>query len=350
MPCTLVTYNLSDYGRVNITLDGRNTNVGTITVVFKSSSGLIQSISYTAPGNASGVSAGQGKDATSISWVENTVLYSYSSFGYNTPTTLVQSVALPFVGVPGTQFTIYYSNGLPGSTNTNITGYTYTSSYDSPGNSKLSGYLGLLDSTYINKGQNYQPNFWWSQKNPFGAPDINAPVTSLFRQFNNVEYISTITGNEGFATLNPGNTSGNFATVSLDPGTYQITAGGTLLQASTHCVGLVEVTNGVTPKIIATGTICNSNNTSLGNSNTSTVTTRWTTTGYNTTNASIGLLHAFTAHSANIGTAKAPEYNYASLGRPLQATPVTNTLQYPSWISEYLPYVTTAWMDIEKIS
>jgi hypothetical protein len=335
------TYNLSDYAAVQITLNGSNANVGTITVVFTAPGGLVQSLTYTAPGNAPGVSVGQGKDMTIVSWFANTVNYSYGSVNYRTNTTPVQTTTLPFIGIPGAQFVIFASGGLPDDTNTGIKALSYT------GTNNSSGYLSLLDNAYIANGQNYIPNLWWGQVNSFGAPNINSPVTSVFRQFNNTELFSATTGNEGFAILNKGDTSGGFSTITLKPGIYQITAGGVMLQANTHCVGLVDLIGGLANPIIATGTICHSTNTDLGSSNASIVTARYNTSQ---SGAKLGLLHAFTAHSANLGTVSAPNYICASLGRPLQNTPVINTIQEPSWIPTYIPYVTTAWVDIEKIS
>jgi len=195
----------------------------------------------------------------------------------------------------------------------------------------------------VNNGNLTLKNLYSQNGNPTAnGTAITDPATNVWRRLNNVEIFTSSAGNDSrvtgspFAQLNNVNTNGTY--VLLQPGTYDIHAGGSLLMTETHCMSLMKFTpskNDYT--IIAPGTVCYNEIAGSYNSNVSFAGGRFTFSSA----VGIALFHVFGgSYTPSKGTP-----TYTQLG----GFPIQYIANPPDWLLRYLPTMTTAWINIEKI-
>lgn len=308
-------YNIDDYYAVTAAGNGSNFDVITLTITFKTPDGQTQDFNYTAPGHASG--AKTGGDDTYIDWDQQNLYYSY---GYPDPKTVAKTQLRPFKSVTGVQFNIQ-CNKLNDKVTVTATPYT---------SKKL---------TNLNIINNYGDGNGNQSGNPFATTTLLASATNIWRQFNKVEINSSTNQNNNFAKLIT-LSAPDLTYITVQPGTYQIDAGGIMTDACSHCVALVQYNYGYsTFQTLGYGTICYCNNT-IGDSNTNTsfISNRFTFT--NPIGTNIGLVHYFNGSYSYVSN-KVTLTNYANMGQLFALSSVP--------LNTYLPNVNTAWINIEKI-
>ena len=155
---------------------------------------------------------------------------------------------------------------------------------------------------------------------------ITSRPTNIWRNLNTVEYTES-----GFASLSTVNGNHNSRYVSLVPGTYYIEAGAGLMQTEAHAVSLLKFTPGQTNYAnIASGLIVYSEIASNYGSAVSHVCGKFTFTS----TTGIVLWNAFNGGTVvTLGS-----LGFAHFGD-----------QNQTWLSTYMPKMTTAWINITKL-